>query len=167
MNNVAVGGLDTIRGRPFSYYETIGGGAGAAEGRHGASSLHTHMTNTLNTPVEGLEAYYPLKVVAYGRRWRSGGRGRFRGGDGIVREIEFLVPSHATILSERRRRGPYGLAGGSPGRPGRNLLFTGRRWRSLPAKTSLAVEPGTRLRLETPGGGGWGRPANPRRRRNR
>jgi N-methylhydantoinase B len=162
MNNVAVGGVDPVRDRPFSYYETIGGGAGAGAGYEGASCLHTHMTNTLNTPIEGLEAYYPLRVTAYARRRGSGGQGRHRGGDGIVREVEFLSRAHVTIVSERRRHAPYGSNGGKPGRPGRNRLGTGRRWRPLPGKMSFDVYPGERLRIETPGGGGWGRAARPR-----
>lgn len=168
MNNLTVGGMDLFRGRPFSFYETVGGGAGATRRHPGASSLHTHMTNTRNTPVEALEAYYPLRITRYGRRWGSGGKGRRSGGDGIVREMEFLSPTHVTILSERRRRGPYGLHGGRPGRPGQNLLGVGRAWHRIPGKATLEVEPGQRLRIETAGGGGWGRTAQsqrPRRRR--
>jgi len=164
MNNVAVGGYDPFRRRAFSYYETIGGGAGASREHAGASCLHTHMTNTLNTPIEGLEAYYPLKVTAYGRRWASGGRGRRRGGDGIIREVEFLCSARVTVLSERRRFSPYGLRGGREARRGRNLLGRGTAWQALPGKASFDARPGDRLRIETPGGGGWGRP---RRRRQR
>jgi N-methylhydantoinase B len=168
MNNVAVGGDDPHRRRPFSYYETVGGGAGAGPIGPGASVVHTHMTNTMNTPIEALEAYYPLRVTTYGRRWGSGGRGRHAGGDGIRREVEFLARAQVTILSERRVRGPYGLAGGAPGRRGKNLLSPagGRERRhSLPGKTSLEVKAGDRLLIETPGGGGWGREApRPRRR---
>jgi N-methylhydantoinase B len=158
MNNVAVGGIDLVRRRPFSYYETIAGGAGASAAQPGASCLHTHMTNTLNTPIEGLESCYPLRVTTYGRRWHSGGRGLHSGGDGVVREIEFLGPAHVTIVSERRRHPPYGLAGGAPGRVGRNVLIEGNRRHRLDGKVDLEVESGTRLRIETPGGGGWGRP---------
>jgi N-methylhydantoinase B len=158
MSNVAVGGIDLLRRRAFSYYETIAGGAGASGSRPGASCLHTHMTNTLNTPIEGLESYYPLRVTTYGRRWHSGGRGLHRGGDGVVREIEFLTPARVTILSERRRHPPYGLAGGAPGKVGRNFLVEGNRRRRLRGKVDVEVLSGTRLRIETPGGGGWGRP---------
>jgi N-methylhydantoinase B len=165
MNNVAIGGFDPFRNRAFSYYETTGGGAGASRSTAGASCLHTHMTNTLNTPIEALEAYYPLAVTAYGRRWGSGGRGRRRGGDGIVRELQFLAAAHLTLLSERRHRGPYGLEGGGDGSPGRDVLQRAGRRRRLPAKVSLDVRPGDRLRVETAGGGGWG--GNGRRRGRR
>jgi N-methylhydantoinase B len=159
MNNLAVGGFDPFRRRTFAYYETIGGGAGASRDQAGASCVHTHMTNTLNTPIEGLEAYYPLAVTAYGRRWNSGGRGRRRGGDGIVREMEFLCAARVTVLSERRRFNPYGLAGGSKAKRGRNLIGRGRAgWQPLPGKASFDIRRGDRLRIETAGGGGWGRP---------
>ena len=158
MNNVTVGGFDPFRGRAFSYYETIGGGAGASREHPGASCLHTHMTNTLNTPIEGLEAYYPLRVTAYGRRWGSGGRGRRRGGDGIVREIEFLCAARVTVLSERRRFAPYGLGGGHEAARGRNRLGRGATSQPLPGKASFDVRPSDRLRVETAGGGGWGNP---------
>src|SRR6185295_12288162 len=120
--------------------------------------LHTHMTNTMNTPIEALEAYYPLRVRRYAVRRGSGGSGRNPGGDGLVREIEFLAPSQLTLLTERRRVAPYGLAGGGPGARGRDVLIRGGRARRLAAKTTLAVGPGDRLRVETPGGGGFGRP---------
>jgi N-methylhydantoinase B len=159
MSNVSVGGMDPFRSRPFSYYETIGGGAGATYTRAGASAIHTHMTNTLNTPIEGLEAYYPLRVTAYGRRWGSGGRGRRRGGDGIVREMEFLSRVQVTVLSERRRHPPYGLAGGQAGRRGQNLVrLRGQGWRPVPGKATFSLGPGERLRILTPGGGGFGPP---------
>jgi N-methylhydantoinase B len=120
------------------------------------------MTNTLNTPIEALEAYYPLRVTRYAVRPRSGGRGRHAGGCGLVRELEFLSRARVTLLTERRRSRPYGLGGGEDGKPGVNsLVRRGRRLR-LPAKTSIDVEPGDRLRIETPGGGGFG---HPRRRR--
>jgi len=157
MNNVAVGGYDPIRGREFAYYETVAGGAGAGPQRPGASGRHTHMTNTLNTPVEALEAAYPLRVTRYGLRKGSGGSGLHRGGDGIVREIEFLAAARVTILTERRRIPPYGLRGGNRGRRGRNLLKTTRKTETLPGKLALNVQAGTRLLIFTPGGGGWGR----------
>jgi N-methylhydantoinase B len=165
MNNVTVGGFDPHRRTPFSYYETIGGGAGAAPNAPGAAAIHTHMTNTLNTPIEGLESYYPLKITRYERRWGSGGAGRHRGGDGIVREIEFQSDAQVTVLSERRRHPPYGLRGGAPGRVGRNFIARGaRRWRAIPGKVALDVRAGDRLRIETPGGGGWGPPPKSSRR---
>jgi N-methylhydantoinase B len=157
MNNLAVGGYDPFRNREFTYYETIAGGAGGGPHRAGASAVHTHMTNTLNTPVEALESGYPLRVTRYRLRTRSGGKGRHPGGDGVVREIELLAPARVTLLTERRRTLPYGLAGGGPGQPGRNLLSRGVRTRMLPGKAGLAAQAGDRIRVLTPGGGGWGR----------
>jgi N-methylhydantoinase B len=157
MNNVALGGRDPSGDREFAYYETIAGGAGAGPHGPGASGVHTHMTNTLNTPVEALEAAYPLRVTRYALRAGSGGTGRHRGGDGVVREIEFLAPTQVTLLTERRRIAPYGLQGGASGQTGRNLLIRNRRTSVLPAKTRLSLAPGDRLRIVTPGGGGWGR----------
>ncbi len=156
MSNVAVGGRDPIRGRDFSYYETIGGGAGGGPHRPGASALQTHMTNTMNTPVEAIEAELPLRIVRYAVRRRSGGAGLHRGGDGIEREVEFLSATQVTLLTERRTRSPFGLRGGSPGTPGRNEIRTGGGWRRLPGKVSLTLEKAGRLRVLTPGGGGWG-----------
>jgi N-methylhydantoinase B len=158
MNNLALGGYDPFRQREFAYYETIAGGAGAGPLRPGASGVHTHMTNTLNTPIEALEAAYPLRVTGYALRGGSGGRGWHRGGDGISREIEFLTPARATLLTERRRLQPYGLHGGGPAQSGENVLVARGKTRSLPAKASLSVAAGDRIRILTPGGGGWGRP---------
>ena len=157
MNNLAFGGRDPHGDREFAYYETIAGGAGAGPHGPGASGVHTHMTNTLNTPVEALEAAYPLRVTRYSLRANSGGAGRYRGGDGVVREIEFLVPAEVTLLTERRRRVPYGLQGGANGQTGRNFLINGRRVLRLEGKTRVSVAPGERIRILTPGGGGWGR----------
>jgi N-methylhydantoinase B len=156
MNNVAIGGLDPVRGRAFSYYETIAGGAGAGPRGAGASAVHTHMTNTWNTPVEVLEAYYPMRVERYAIRRGSGGAGRHPGGEGVVREVRFLGAAQLTLLTERRTVAPYGLAGGGDGRKGRNALARGGRWRTLPAKLNLEVQAGDALRVETPGGGGFG-----------
>lgn len=159
MNNLAMGGFDAD-GNAFAYYETMGGGMGAHAGGDGLSAVQTHMTNTKNTPVEALELAYPLRVVRYDIRRGSGGAGRYSGGDGLVREIEVLQPCDATLLTERRRTAPYGLVGGSPGRPGRNLLSRGGGpWQELDSKVQLRLEPGDRLRIETPGGGGYGVPA--------
>ena len=155
MNNVAIGGFDPIRNKPFTYYETIGGGMGAWKGGDGESAVHSHMTNTMNTPVEALEHAYPLRVVRYSVRRNSGGEGTYRGGDGIVRELEFLSDAQVTILSERRRIPPYGLFGGKPGSVGRNILITEKETKILPSKFSLKVKKGWRLRIETPGGGGY------------
>jgi N-methylhydantoinase B len=161
MNNVALGGV--VDGRPFAYYETLAGGAGGGPGIAGASAVHTHMTNTMNTPVEALEAYYPMRVRRYALRPGSGGRGRWPGGDGLVREIELLVPSRVTLLTERRTVAPWGLAGGEPGACGRNAIVRGGRVRRLPGKVGLDALPGDRVRVETPGGGGFGRPRTRRR----
>ncbi|MGO8802842.1 hydantoinase B/oxoprolinase family protein [Candidatus Binatus sp.] len=157
MSNLTVGGFDRFRDRHFSYYETIAGGAGAASGRPGASGIHTHMTNTLNTPIEALEAYYPMRITEYRIRRGSGGRGRARGGDGLIRELECLVDSNASLLTERRTIAPYGLAGGGPGATGMNILVRGTRRTRLPGKTNIDLKAGERIRIETPGGGAWGR----------
>ncbi|MDB5107215.1 MAG: hypothetical protein JWM69_156, partial [Candidatus Binatus sp.] len=124
MSNLTVGGFDRFRARHFSYYETIAGGAGAAKDRPGISGIHTHMTNTLNTPIEALEAYYPMRITEYRMRRGSGGRGRARGGDGLVRELECLVDSNVSVLTERRKIAPYGLAGGDSGAVGKNILLS-------------------------------------------
>jgi N-methylhydantoinase B len=156
MNNVTMGGK-TVDGRPWAYYETIGGGMGAAPSGDGLSGAHVHMSNTLNTPVEALEISYPLRLVRYELRRSSGGEGLHRGGEGIVREYELLVAATVTMLSERRSVPPWGLAGGSPGAPGRNtLIHTDGREEMLPSKFTRWFAPGERLRIETPGGGGWG-----------
>jgi len=157
MNNVAFGGRDPARGRAFAYYETIGGGMGASALGDGLSGVHTHMTNSLNTPVEALENYLPLRIRRYGLRHGSGGTGRHRGGEGIIREYEFLVPAALTIMSERRKFAPYGLRGGSPGRPGRNVLLSRGRRTELGSKVNIKVRAGDILTVETPGGGGYGR----------
>lgn len=157
MNNLTIGGWDPRRHCEFSYYETIGGGMGGRPGAPGLSAVHTHMTNSLNTPVEALEYSYPLLVHCYRIRAHSGGAGTFPGGDGIVRELELLVPARVSLLSDRRRFAPWGLAGGAPGALGRNRLRRpGQPFRLLPGKVSLALEAGARLQIETPGGGGFG-----------
>ena len=157
MNNVTIGGFDDERGRPFAYYETLAGGAGAGPSGDGLSAVHTHMTNTLNTPVEALELAYPFRVRRYALRRGTGGAGRHRGGDGLVREYEFLSPVQVTIVTDRRRRGPWGLRGGAPGAPGRDSLVERKGRRRLPSKSQFPAAAGARLRIETPGGGGWGR----------
>jgi len=158
MNNVAFGGYDPGRKKPFAYYETIGGGMGAGPGAGGLSGVHTHMTNSLNTPVEALENYLPLRIRRYGLRKGSGGKGLAPGGEGIVREYEFLVPAALTVMSERRRFAPYGVRGGGPGAKGRNTLISGGRTKVLGSKGNVKLRPGDVLRIETPGGGGYGRP---------
>jgi N-methylhydantoinase B len=156
MNNLTIGGTDPRNGHPFAYYETIAGGMGARPDRDGVSGVHTHMTNSLNTPIEALEYAYPFRVRSYRYRRDSGGAGKFRGGDGLLREIELLSSAQVTMLGERRRFAPYGLAGGAPGACGRTTLLQRDRVQELPGKFSLYVPAGTVLRIETPGGGGWG-----------
>ena len=156
MNNLTMGG-QRADGSPFAYYETIGGGMGASRQGNGLSGTQVHMTNTLNTPIEALEITYPFRVRRYGLRAASGGDGRQRGGDGIVREYEMLAPTTVTMLSERRAVAPWGAAGGRPGAPGHNVLIHADGTEEmLPSKFTRRLQPGDRLRVETPGGGGWG-----------
>jgi len=156
MNNLTLGGYDPVHRRPFAYYETIGGGMGARPGSPGPSAIHSHMTNTLNTPVEALEYSYPLRVQQYAIRQGSGGKGKHKGGDGIIREIQVLTEVQVTLLTERRKNPPYGLSGGGPGAPGLNRLLRGSEEIPLPSKGTFELKPGDVLRIETPGGGGWG-----------
>jgi len=158
MNNLSLGGWDPFRNRPFAYYETVAGGMGASAAAAGLSAVHTHMTNSWNTPAEALEHQYPMRVRVYRIRSGSGGAGRQRGGDGIVRELELLAPCQLTLLSDRRKRGPYGLAGGKPGKPGRNALLRRGHAIGLPGKCVIEARAGDVLRIETPGGGGYGDP---------
>ncbi len=158
MNNVVIGGYDPVRARPFTYYETIAGGMGARPEQDGLSAVHTHMTNTLNTPIEALESATPLRVTRYEIRSGSGGDGAQRGGDGVVREIEALAPVSYSVLLERRILAPYGLAGGKSGATGRDWITERGRKQRIAPKTSGQLEPGDRITLETPGGGGHGRP---------
>ena len=146
MNNLTLGNSD------FTYYETLAGGQGAGADADGPNAVHVAMSNTLNTPVEALELEFPLRAVEYALRRGSGGAGARRGGDGVVRELEALAEMRYSLITERRRHGPPGAAGGEPGAPGRNLL----NGEELPAKASGTLRPGDRLRIETPGGGGHG-----------
>jgi N-methylhydantoinase B len=164
MNNLSFGGRDPRSGETFAYYETIAGGMGARPSQDGLSGVHTHMTNSLNTPIEALETAYPVRVREYSLRRGSGGAGRYRGGDGVIREIEFLTDVRGSILSERRRIAPYGLAGGESATPGRNRLTVAGRTTALPSKAAFEVPAGSRLRIETPGGGGWGKKKSKRQR---
>ncbi|MEZ4593260.1 MAG: hydantoinase B/oxoprolinase family protein [Chloroflexota bacterium] len=157
MNNLTFGGKHPGTERPFAYYETIGGGAGAGPNADGGSGLHVHMSNTLNTPVEALEYSFPLRLEQYSLRPNSGGDGQHRGGDGLVRSIRFLTPVTVTVTSERRRRGAYGLQGGENGRPGQNRLVQGESSTDLPGKFTRQLEADDILQIETPGGGGWGK----------
>jgi len=156
MNNLTFGGTDPRTGEYFAYYETIGGGMGAGSDSDGQSAMHTHMTNTMNTPIEALERSFPLRVRRYAVRRGSGGSGMHTGGDGIVREIEVLCDASASIISERRRFAPYGSNGGQPGERGRNSLIRDGEVKELPSKCNITMRPGDAMRVETPGGGGFG-----------
>ncbi len=158
MNNLTIGGMDPRTGEPFTYYETIAGGMGARPTKPGVSGVHTHMTNSLNTPAEALEYAYPLRVRQYSLRPGSGGEGRQRGGDGIVREIEVLTDAEVTLLADRRLRGPWGLSGGADGSPGKtSIIRKDGSVETLPGKSNVRLRPGERVRIESPGGGGWGK----------
>jgi N-methylhydantoinase B len=156
MNNLTIGGIDPRNGQPYAYYETIAGGTGGRPVGDGVSGVHTHMTNSLNTPVEALEYAYPFRVRRYSYRTGSGGEGRFRGGDGLVREIELLGPAQVTLLADRRIFAPYGLHGGSDGTKGQSTLIADGAERALPGKCNMQANAGDLIRIETPGGGGWG-----------
>ncbi len=159
MNNMIVGGHHHVTGRPYVYYETIGGGAGAGPETAGESAVQSHMTNTRNTPIEAIEHQFPLRLVRYAVRRGSGGSGLHRGGDGIIREVLFLAPATITVISERRRSRPYGLSGGAPGQPGKTVLLKGGVEEVLlPTKLTIQVEAGDVISMQTPGGGGWGTP---------
>jgi N-methylhydantoinase B len=174
MNNLTIGGIDLrledLRsedprsgghgsGEPFTYYETIAGGMGARPTKDGVSGVHTHMTNSLNTPAEALEYAYPIRLRQYSLRSNSGGAGLHNGGDGIIREIEVLTDAQVTVLADRRTRGPYGLAGGADGAPGRTLVIRlDGSEEQIAGKTSVRLRSGERVRIESPGGGGWGKP---------
>ena len=167
MNNVTVGGYDPRRGEHYTYYETIAGGTGGRPGLPGMHATHSHMTNTLNTPIEAFEHAFPLRIRRYAIRHGSGGSGEFPGGDGIIRELEFLGEAQVTMLSDRRKRSPYGLQEGEPGTSGDNTLTHGERRRKLPSKFNTRVETGDRLTIATPGGGGYGAPPAPPTRKKR
>ena len=155
MNNVTFGGMgEGGRGTGWTYYETIGGGQGASRGANGPSGVHVGMSNTRNTPVEVVEMEYPLRLTTYGLRRGSGGVGRWKGGAGVVREFVALAPMELSVLAERRRHGPQGAAGGGAGAAGRTLL----NGVELTPKVSARLAAGDVVRVETPGGGGWGKP---------
>jgi N-methylhydantoinase B len=163
MTNLTIGGVDPRNGEAFAYYETTAGGMGARPNADGLHATHCHMTNSLNTPIEALEHAYPYYVRRYEIRRGSGGKGRFRGGDGIRREIELRCDAEITVLSDRRVYPPYGLHGGAPGARGRNVLSVpgpdGERVEEeVPGKVNVQVQAGTSILIETPGGGGYGAP---------
>lgn len=161
MNNVTFGGVNPATGQPFAYYETLGGGMGGRAGLPGLSGVHTHMSNTRNTPIEAIEQYLPVRIRQYALRAGSGGAGAAPGGDGLVREYEALTEMSVTVLSERRRCQPYGVQGGAPGDCGHNVLIRDGVERVLPGKFEMRLLPGDRLRIETPGGGGYGKVQGP------
>jgi N-methylhydantoinase B len=158
MSNLTIGGVDPRTGETVTYYETMAGGMGARPGIGGISGVQTHMTNSLNTPIEALEYAYPFRVRRYGYRNGSGGAGEFRGGDGLIREIEMLTDVQVTLLAERRRFRPYGLQGGEEGAPGgaRVARAESSQEVELPGKCSIRLAKGDILQIESPGGGGWG-----------
>jgi len=160
MSNLTIGGVDQRTGAVFTYYETTAGGMGASAVGDGLSGVQTHMTNSLNTPVEALEFAYPLRMRRYGYRRGSGGEGIHRGGDGLVKELEMLCDAELTLLADRRLTRPYGLKGGEKGAAGRAVLREGEGERELRGKCSSRVRRGAVLQLETPGGGGWGSSAD-------
>jgi len=160
MNNLTIGGIDPRSGRPFAYYETVAGGMGGRPTKPGVSGVHTHMTNSLNTPAEALEYAYPLRVREYSLRRKSGGAGEHRGGDGIVREIEVLTDCEVTMLADRQKFAPWGLSGGGDGALGKiSVMRKEVAGAAMPGKLSTSLRAGERIRIETPGGGAWGRPA--------
>ncbi|HEY5073522.1 MAG TPA: hydantoinase B/oxoprolinase family protein [Pyrinomonadaceae bacterium] len=164
MNNLTIGGLDPRTGFEFSYYETVAGGMGARPALDGMNATHTHMTNSLNTPAEALEYSYPLRVRQYRIRKGSGGKGKHKGGDGSVREIEVLAPARMSLLSDRRKRAPYGLQGGDDGAFGRAfIIHNDGSKEELSSKGSWDLRAGDRVRIETPGGGGFGKPVRSRK----
>ncbi len=159
MNNITIGGANPQTGGAFAYYETLGGGMGGRPGADGLSGVHTHMTNSLNTPVEALEHDIPVMIRRYALRHGSGGAGARRGGDGLIREYEFLSDAEVTLLAERRRLSPWGIGGGDPGAPGEDFLMRpGGAEERMPGKFRVRVRPGDVLVVKTPGGGGWGKP---------
>jgi N-methylhydantoinase B len=156
MNNWTIGGAHPESGEPFAYYETVAGGMGANRERAGLSGVHTHMTNSLNTPIEALEHAIPVRVRHYSLRSGTGGVGHRRGGDGLRRDVELLADGNVCILSERRRHAPCGAAGGRPGAFGENWLWRSDGWRRLPGKVNIDAIAGDVISIRTPGGGGWG-----------
>jgi len=157
MNNLTIGGTDERTGRQFAYYETVAGGMGARPTLDGIDGIHTHMTNSLNTPAEAMEYAYPMRVRRYSIRPESGGGGLFQGGNGIVRELELLTDARVTILSDRRKTRPYGLNGGAHGAAGRTTIISKSGEQVLEGKDSTYARAGDIIRVESPGGGGYGK----------
>ncbi len=157
MSNITFGGKNPRTRKDFAYYETIAGGMGGRFGKKGVSAVHTHMTNTLNTPIEAIERELPVMIDAYSIRKGSGGGGKYEGGDGVVRAYKFLSEATVTLITERRRFAPYGIEGGKPGRKGRNTFIRNGKSQVISPKSTLRVRKGDVIRIETPGGGGWGK----------
>ncbi len=157
MNNLTLGGIDPRTARPFAYYETMGGGMGAAPASDGLSGVHVHMSNTLNTPIEALEHAYPLRVTHYSLRRGSGGNGAHTGGDGIRRDIELLADADVSLLSERREVAPHGIHGGADGERGKNIIIRNGESTELPSKTTFRARAGETVSVRSPGGGGCGK----------
>jgi N-methylhydantoinase B/oxoprolinase/acetone carboxylase alpha subunit len=158
MNNVTIGGINPRTDKPFAYYETISGGMGARPGLDGLCGVHTHMTNSLNTPIEAIEHCAPLRINQYALRKDSGGAGKYRGGEGVIREYELLTNCEFTIISDRRKFSPYGLAGGLSGKPGKNTVITPEGEKILGSKATITAKKGWKILIQTPGGGGLGFP---------
>jgi len=157
MSNTTFGGVNPASGKKFAYYETIAGGMGGRHGKDGVSAVQTHMTNTLNTPIEALERELPVRIDSYSVRRGSGGAGRYNGGDGIVRKFRFLTDAVLSIITERRRHSPYGIEGGESGKRGRNTITRRGKRKQIAPKVTLDIKKGDVLGIETPGGGGWGK----------
>ena len=157
MSNTTFGGVNPATGKKFAYYETIAGGMGGRHGKDGVSAVQTHMTNTLNTPIEALERELPVRIDSYSVRRGSGGAGRYNGGDGIVRKFRFLTDAVLSIITERRRHSPYGIEGGESGKRGRNTITRRGKRKLIAPKVTLDIKKGDVLCIETPGGGGWGK----------
>jgi len=157
MSNTTFGGVNPASGKKFAYYETIAGGMGGRRGKDGVSAVQTHMTNTLNTPIEALERELPVRIDSYSVRRGSGGAGRYNGGDGIVRKFRFLTDAVLSIITERRRHSPYGIEGGESGKRGRNTITRRGKRKQIAPKVTLDIKKGDVLGIETPGGGGWGK----------
>lgn len=157
MSNFTFGGINPRTGNNYGYYETIAGGMGARFGLDGVSAVQTHMTNTLNTPIESLERELPVMLNSYSIRKHSGGKGKFKGGDSVVREYKFLSNATVSIITERREFSPYGISGGEAGKKGKNSLIRKSKTSQIAPKASFKVKKGDSIRIETPAGGGWGK----------
>lgn len=160
MNNLTLGGVDPRTDEPYAFYETQGGGGGGHAGGDGMDAAHVHMSNTRNTPAEVLETAYPLRVRRYALRPDSGGAGAQRGGLGLRRDIEVRSPAACSLLGDRRRHAPYGIAGGEPGTPGEDVLVRDGDAQPVAAKTTIDLDPGDVISIRTPGGGGYGDPTD-------